>query len=138
MEACDRYCAALEELTPDTLSQLDDFVAEEVRFADPFNDVRGRDAMARVFKDMFDAVGPVRFTITHKACDGQTCLLAWRFAGSLRGRPWEFDGTSVLRFGPDGKVIDHVDHWDAAGAFYEKLPVIGWLLAAVRRSLRVD
>lgn len=133
-----RYCAFLEELTPDTLSRLVDHVSDDVRFADPFNDVRGRDAMARVYHDMFEAVGPVKFTISYKSCEGQTCMLAWRFAATLRGRPWVFNGTSVVRFGPDGRVIEHLDHWDAAGAFYEKLPVIGWLLTAVRQRLRVD
>jgi steroid delta-isomerase len=138
MDACARYCAFLEALTPQSLARLAEHVAEDVRFADPFNDVRGRDAMVRVFRDMFEAVGPVRFTISRKACDGRTCMLAWRFSATLRGRPWDFDGTSVVLFGTDGKVIEHIDHWDAADAFYGKLPVIGSLLAAIRRRVRTD
>ena len=107
----------------------------DVRFKDPFNDVRGVDAMARVFRHMFENVGDIRFTVAHSVAAGATCLMAWRFEGRLRGKTWAFDGASVICFAPDGRVREHIDHWDAARDFYERLPVIGWLLAWLRGRL---
>jgi len=133
----DRYRHFLETLTPETLDRLSDQVTEDVRFRDPFNDVRGVEAMMRVFRHMFENVGDIRFIVRHSMADGDTCLMEWRFEGKLGARPWAFDGTSVVRFAPDGRVTEHVDHWDAARNFYERLPVIGRLLTWLRGRLAV-
>jgi len=136
-ETCQRYRHYLETLTPESLDRLSDYVADDVRFEDPFNEVRGVDKMARVFRHMFENVDDIRFTVDHALSDGDRCLMGWRFEGNLGGDPWVFDGTSVLRFGDDGRVIDHVDHWDAGQAFYERLPVIGWMLRRIRNRLAI-
>jgi limonene-1,2-epoxide hydrolase len=133
----DRYRRYLESLTPETLKAISDYVTEDVRFKDPFNDVRGADAMMRVFQHMFDNVRGVRFKVRHALTDDDTCLMEWRFEGTLIGAPWTFDGASVIRFASDGRVREHVDYWDAAQTFYERLPVIGWLLARLRKRLAV-
>jgi steroid Delta-isomerase len=134
---CERYRAYLETLTPETLARLPEYVIGGVRFKDPFNDVTGADAMARVLRHMFGTVGDIRFTVQHALTGGDYCLMAWRFQGTLRGQPWQFDGASVIRFAPDGRVAEHVDHWDAASSFYQRLPVIGSLLSWVRGWLIV-
>ena len=94
--------------------------------------------MAAVFRDMFESVGDVRFTIRHMHTDRNHCLMAWTFAATLFSKPWHFDGTSEVEFAEDGRVAAHIDHWDAARHFYERLPVIGWLLAKIRGRLKVD
>ncbi len=131
------YCRYLENLTPETLARLGDYVTDDVRFKDPFNDVRGRDAMRRVFIHMFETLGQIRFTVHHAARDDDTLLIAWRFESRLRALPWAFDGTSVVRFAADGRVREHIDHWDAASDFYERLPLIGWLLARLRARVAI-
>ncbi len=132
-----RYRDYLESLTPETLANLSDYVTEDVRFKDPFNDVRGVDAMAQVFRHMFENVQSVRFEVHQAMMEGDDCLMQWRFQGRLGAGPWAFDGTSAIRFAPDGRVAEHIDYWDAAGNFYERLPVIGRLLSWVRRRLSV-
>lgn len=132
-----RYRAYLESLTPETLANLSDHVTEDVRFKDPFNDVRGVDAMARVFRHMFENVRDIRFEVHQAMMEDEVCLMQWRFQGRLGGRPWAFDGASAIRFAPDGRVAEHIDYWDAAGNFHERLPIIGWLLSWVRRRLSV-
>ena len=131
----DRYRACLEGLTADSLDDLRALIAPGVRFADPFNDVTGADAMIAVFRDLFDRLGPVGFTVLDLMHDGDRCMMHWRFTARLRGRPWSFSGTSVVTFDAGGLVREHVDHWDAAADFYERLPVIGWQLAWIRRRL---
>jgi hypothetical protein len=132
-----RYCAFLESLTRETLASLPDYVTEDVHFRDPFNDVHGVNAMQRVFRHMFDNVQDIRFEVHHAMIEGDYCLMQWRFQGRLGSGPWAFDGTSGIRFAPDGRVDEHIDYWDAAGNFYERLPVIGWLLSWLRRRLSV-
>lgn len=131
----ERYCRYLETLTPESLARLSEHVTPDVRFKDPFNDVRGVNSMAGVFRHMFDNIPDVCFTARHVMVDGDYCLMTWRFEGKLRGQAWGFDGSSSLRFAPDGRVAEHIDYWDAAENFYERLPLIGWLLRQIRRRL---
>jgi hypothetical protein len=42
---------------------------------------------------------------------------------------------SEVQFDEAGSVRAHIDHWDAAGQLYEKLPVIGWILRRIRARL---
>ena len=136
--AHDHYRQYLETLSPETLRELSEYVLSDVRFKDPLNDVRGVDSMSRVFRHMFENVQDIRFEVRHLASDDTICLMSWRFKGSLSGKPWCFDGTSVVHFTEDGRVSEHIDHWDAAQDLYERLPFIGRLLAFLRRRLRVD
>lgn len=136
-EAHQRYRHFLETLTAKRLDRLAEIVDADVRFVDPFNDVRGADEMARVFQHMFDNVSDVQFSVRHMSSDGLTCLMDWHFKGRLRGSNWAFDGASVIQFGNDGRVRSHVDYWDAAQNFYERIPFIGRLLAAVRQQIAI-
>ena len=131
----ERYVRYLEGLNPATLDELSSYVTEDVRFKDPFNDVRGVKAMETVFRHMFEALGDVHFQVHQAIAEGDRCLLEWRFDSRLRGRPWRFEGTSALRFAPDGRVAEHIDYWDAAQDFYERLPLIGGLLRWLRGRL---
>lgn len=134
----ERYRRYLEDLSSATLGDLETYVTADVRFKDPFNDVRGVDAMRRIFQHMFENVQDVKFRAQDMASEGPMCLMSWHFEGKLRGNPWAFDGASIIRFAEDGRVTEHIDHWDAGGDFYERLPIIGSLLACLRRRLAVE
>ncbi len=133
-----RYADYLQSLTPSGLDALDDAVTDDVRFIDPFNDVTGRGAMRQVLADMYEALGDVRFEVEHAYGDADGGMLHWQFISTFRGKPWRFHGSSVVRFAEDGRVCYHRDDWDAGGNFYERLPVLGWVLRKIRSRLRVD
>lgn len=145
-EALERYAAFLESIRGH-VPPLEPHVTEDLRFRDPFNDLTGRDAFRRVLEDMLEQVGNLRFTVTHaglahpRAGDGERGLLRWRLEGRLLRlgeRAWTLDGTSEIAFADDGRVRLHVDFWDAAGGLYEHLPVLGRVLAHLRRRIAVD
>jgi steroid delta-isomerase len=131
----EKYRVYLESLSPDSLSDLTSYVADDIHFKDPFNDVRGLDAMARVFQHMFENVQNIRFNVQDMLAEDQLCFMAWHFEGEINGNLWALKGTSVIRFTEDGRVEEHIDHWDAGRDFYERLPFIGWLIAYLRRRL---
>ena len=133
--ACENYRSYLETLTPESLDQLSDYVSDDVRFKDPLNDVQGVTAMKRVLSHMFESVADIRFTVRKFSYNDKTCFMDWNFAGVLNGKAWSFDGASVITFTLSGQVSEHIDYWDAAQNFYERLPIIGSLLAWVRRKI---
>jgi len=136
MSHADPRAAALiaqyETLTAANLDELATLYAEDCHFKDPFNDVRGRAVVRRVFAHMFETVQAPRFIVNEALVEGEQCFLAWDFhAGDLVIR-----GASHLRFDAAGLVVSHRDYWDAAEELYEKLPVLGALMRLLKRRLR--
>jgi steroid delta-isomerase len=135
-----RYVAFFEQLNADNLSQLATVMTEDVHFVDPFNDVHGLEAVERVFRHMFNNLDNSKFTVSHAAMAAGRQphgLMRWELSSLLNGKPYNIVGMSEVGFAADGRVNLHIDHWDAGRQFYERLPVIGWLLRIIRARLAV-
>lgn len=123
-----------QRLTPASLRDIEALYADEARFKDPFNEVQGRAAIARIFEHMFATLRSPRFTIVDAVCDPRGCMLVWDFQFErASGAPLRIRGASHIVFGADGRVISHRDYWDAAEELYAKLPVLGALMRWLRR-----
>lgn len=135
----DRLIAFYHELTPEKLERFPDFYGPDAYFKDPFNEVRGVEAIQRIFAHMFQQLDAPRFVVTERVADSDGVMLVWEF--SFRTRQWGrgvtqvIRGVSHLKFGADGKVCYHRDYWDAAEELYMKLPVIGSLMRGLRKML---
>ncbi|MCF4165049.1 nuclear transport factor 2 family protein [Zavarzinia compransoris] len=137
-----RYVAVLEGLTAETLDRLDTVMAPDIAFRDPFNAVLGLGPTKAIFAHLFRDCTDVVFKVTARFEDDARAALLWRMDYRLRrgrGAPLRvIEGMSLLDLDRGrGVVAAHADHWDAAGQFYETLPVIGTLLRLIRRRLRV-
>lgn len=125
-----------EQLQPEDLPRLGRFYAANTRFKDPFNEVVGVEAVAGIFRHMFDSLDAPRFVVRDVIVQGDQAFLSWDFL--FRMRRFNRDeqcirGGSHLRFGPDGLITEHRDYWDAAEELYEKLPVVGGLMRWLKR-----
>ena len=133
------YARYFDELTPATTGDLRRLAARELRFRDPFNDIRGVERVIALFDHMFRTTTNPRFATGANATTGRTAFLRWRFTGSVPGRlaplSLAIDGVSEVRFDAAELVVEHVDHWDAAGQLYERLPLLGGVLRRLRRRL---
>jgi steroid delta-isomerase len=129
-----------ETLTPQSVAGLPQFYAEDCRFKDPFNDVRGRCELEAIFRHMFDQLDAPRFIVHDRVIDPPRALLTWDFEFRFRRwRPREaqrIHGASLLTFDAAGLVTTHRDYWDAAEELYEKLPLVGALLRLLKRQGR--
>jgi steroid delta-isomerase len=143
MDALARYVTFLESFDKAALARLDAVYAADVHFRDPFNDVRGLAALERVYADMLEQVGDLRFDVHTSAWSGvidqhPVALLRWTLAGTLHAcgdRAWSVDGCSEVRFDDRGLVVAHHDYWDAAGGLYVHLPLVGSLMRWLARRL---
>ena len=59
-----RLTRFFETLTPDSFAQIDSVYADDARFKDPFNEVRGLPEVRLVFAHMFEQVKNPRFVVT--------------------------------------------------------------------------
>ena len=131
-----------EHLSPQTVDLVPQFYAADAEFKDPFNEVRGTDSIAHIFRHMFSQVDEPRFVIgSHFSGEGDEggVMLLWDFHFRTRGRRPQaicVRGTSHLRFDAAGKVVLHRDYWDAAEELYAKLPLIGPVMRGLQRMGR--
>jgi ketosteroid isomerase-like protein len=131
-----RIVERFETLRPQDLASLDALYTPDARFKDPFNDVRGVAAIARIFGHMFETLEEPRFVIGDVLVEGGQCFLTWDFhfrARRLGPAPQTIHGGSHLRLAADGRIAEHRDYWDAAEELYEKLPLIGAAMRWLRR-----
>lgn len=137
-----------ETLTPQSLKAIDKFYSKEAHFKDPFNETTGIPALGAVFEDMFEQLHDPVFKVvevieqTGDAAErGHQAFLVWdftfRFKSFRSTVAQQVRGSSHIVFNSDGKVLHHVDYWDAAGQLYEKIPILGKLMRWLRNRLAV-
>jgi hypothetical protein len=131
-DAISRFARYFEQLQPADIARLGQYYAADARFKDPFNDVRGVPAIARIFQHMFDSLDQPRFVVTHQLQQGSDAFLTWeftfRFKNFRRDQLQCIQGATHLKLNDAGLVTLHRDYWDAAEELYEKLPLIGGLM----------
>jgi steroid delta-isomerase len=129
-----------ETLTPQSLAELPRHFAEDCRFRDPFNDVRGLPALDAIFRHMFERLDAPRFIVRERVFEAPRLFLTWDFEFRFRGfRPSEtqrIHGSSLITFDATGRVAIHRDYWDTAEELYEKLPLLGFLLRRLKQQGR--
>jgi hypothetical protein len=91
---------------------------------------------------MFKMIGQPDSKVTDTAWSADTeghAYLRWVFKYKVRGKglPLSVEGVSHVILGVDGRVVSHIDYWDAAQGLYEHLPVIGWILRSIRKRVQV-
>ncbi len=131
-----RLVALYETLTPADLPGLRGVYAEDARFKDPFNQVQGVAAIARIFSHMFAKLDGPRFVVISIVADHDDVVLTWDFSFRTRGAGAAalcIHGASHVRFNARGQVARHRDYWDAAEELYEKLPLLGALMRWLKR-----
>lgn len=128
-----------EGLSPGNLGEISRLYAPGASFKDPFNEVCGVGAIERIFRHMYTQVHEPRFSVVSHLADEGEAWLAWEFRFRFRG--WKSGevqcvrGATHLRFSPDGQVLVHRDYWDSGEELFVKLPVLGLLVAWLRRRL---
>jgi len=125
-----------ESISPQALLRIDEVYAADAWFKDPFNEVRGIEAIRRIFTHMFEQVDSPRFVVREIVADDRQAFLTWDFLfrSERLGRGEQvIHGASHLRFDAGGRVNYHRDYWDVAEELYEKIPLLGGLMRAVKR-----
>lgn len=129
-----------EHLNPASLDQVQRFYAADAEFKDPFNQVRGTQAIEHIFRHMFAQVAEPRFVVGSRFRGDDGVMLLWDF--HFRSRPplpataMTARGSTHLRFDAAGKILLHRDYWDTAEELYAKLPLLGALVRGLQRMGR--
>lgn len=115
-----------------SLQRLGELTSDDVRFCDPFNDLRGRDALHALLQHTVNHVKQPHFELLDTAVSGSRAYLKWTMSGRVAViGDWQVTGLSELEFTSDLRLAAHIDYWDAAAQFYARLPVLGRVLRSI-------
>ena len=134
------YVRAFTALTPDNVERLYDLVADDIFFTDPFNVIHGKDGFRRIFDHMFETCDDPRFIVSDVAHSDTASYLRWQMTGKLKSWPYTnllFDGISEVHVDQQGKISQHIDHWDSASQLIRHLPVIGLIIRPILKLFQL-
>lgn len=125
-------------LDKDSLDQLDELYSDDVRFQDPLHEVQGLGAVRRYFAELYANVDALHFEFHgfDQVADGEGYLrwtMHFRHPRLRGGAPISVDGCSHLLWWD--KVYQHRDYFDAGAMLYEHLPLMGGVIAWLKRRL---
>lgn len=113
--------------------------APGVRFNDTLKAIEGVDALERYLVETARAVESCRVEVEEVLTSPSGVFVRWRmgirFKRFRRGQTQESIGMSHLRFDAQGRVVYHQDYWDSGANLFEKVPVLGAGIRAVKRRL---
>lgn len=124
-----------ETLEPATLGTIASVYTRDASFKDPFNEVRGVDAIRRIYAHMFESLTSPRFIVHAVVGEGAHLFLTWSFMFERRDGSMTIRGATELMLADDGRIRSHRDYWDAAEELYARLPLLGALMRWLRRRL---
>lgn len=113
------------------LIQLRELYALDISFADPIQNISGRDAFIAMNKRLIEKFADVRFEDVTWVGDENRFMLTWRMRLlPKRGPEMVFEGSSDLR-ARDGKIYYHRDYWDLLGGVMGALPMVAPVYARI-------
>jgi hypothetical protein len=132
-----RFMEVYQALRHDTLDLLSEVYDPRVVFEDPLHKVAGLDALTAYFERLYAGVESIRFEFGDVVEGRGQAMLTWTMHMKHRrlrpGEELDLPGATHIRFGR--KVAYHRDYFDAGALLYERLPLIGGVVRAIRRRV---
>lgn len=98
---------------------------EAVHFTDPTQERQGLDAYIAAQEGLLQRCDDVFLEPGAVALSGDVAFVEWTMGLKIKGFEFLYPGTSRLRLGADGRIIDHRDYFDFVGPTFTPVPVVG-------------
>ncbi len=98
---------------------------EAVHFTDPTQERQGLDAYIAAQEGLLQRCDDVFLEPGAVALSGDVAFVEWTMGLKIKGIEFLYPGTSRLRLGADGRIIDHRDYFDFVGPTFTPVPVVG-------------
>jgi hypothetical protein len=137
-----KYISAYESLSINNLDTLKNTFTNDIEFEDPFNKVNGKEAVIKIFSEMFEKIDNPKFQILELSYAQNfdkklTVYLKWILNGKFKRNKKSFaiKGVSEVKFNYQGKVVKHIDYWDSMTQLIIHLPYVGRLVKSFLKSI---
>lgn len=130
------YYATLDTQPPSALAGI---YRADATLIDPFGEHSGVFAIQRYFTHLLANVQHCRFTVDAPLQQGDRFVVTWMMHWShpriARGAVRQLPGCSVVDM-RDDRIVRQRDYYDAGEMIYEHLPILGWAVRGVKRSVK--
>lgn len=125
-------------LNKSNLERLGALYSDDVQFTDPLHQIHGLPQMRRYFAELYANVSDLHFDFHgfDQVSEGNGYLrwtMSYAHPRLARGKTIKVQGCSHLLW--RDKVYQHRDYFDAGALLYEHLPIMGQLIAWLKRRL---
>lgn len=131
------YANFFEQINKDSsIEEYKLFFDENSKFKDPFHEVEGVDKIYPIFVQMYENLDTPKFKVNEIVNKNNISYINWTFSFYFKNsnEKQSFEGVSRVEI-KDGKVLSHIDYWDAASNLYEKLPLVKHLIKFIRKKV---
>lgn len=137
-EVLENYKLLFENLSVEAVEE--DFLqvfSHDVYFKDPFNAVHGLAQLQTIFRHMFTSLLEPQFRILDFAGNQNRGFLEWQLTFKLKvdGDSQLIQGTSKIKINQHNQVCSHIDYWDSGEYVYQKVPLLGRVIAMINKRL---
>jgi hypothetical protein len=132
-----RMAGFFQEMSLDSVKRVPDLYAKNASFRDPVNEVMGAPAIEAVMADLFHQLKKIRIVVREMHGDEHAGCLFWTMHYEFRGKARSLPGVSHFRFDEKGLVTSQEDYWDASFVLYGEFPILGAMMRAIKRMVRV-
>lgn len=138
--AVQRFAAFISDLSTGTIrAQIRQVYAPQLYFNDTLKTIRDVDTLEKYFLSSDDALTHYALNVEQATSTPEGVYVRWRMDVTFRrfrkGEVQSSIGISHIRFDKDGRVIYHQDYWDSGSNLYAKIPVLGWMIRAIKNRL---
>jgi hypothetical protein len=122
------------------LSLLDSFYSPSVEFHDPVVNLKGLDSLKMYYQHAYSKVQSIRFDFSEILKEENKYSASWTMNICVKvlnqGKDYFVKGHSRLNFNESGLVDYHCDYLDLGEMVYERVPVQGFFIRAIKRNLK--
>ncbi|WP_413112300.1 nuclear transport factor 2 family protein [Thaumasiovibrio sp. DFM-14] len=137
-DALGKFVDIYGQLNKHNLHSLDELYHPDIVFEDPAHRIEGSQALKAYFEELYRNINECDFKILHSAGDDGSAYVRWVMTLSHpqveSGRLRRVEGCTYLEFS-DKRVVYHRDYFDLGALLYEGLPVLGRIIAAIKKRL---
>ncbi|KAF0652457.1 hypothetical protein L107_13583 [Cyanobium sp. Copco_Reservoir_LC18] len=98
---------------------------ESVHFTDPTQERQGLEAYIVAQEGLLQRCDDVYLEPVAVALSGDVAFVEWTMGLKIKGIEFIYPGTSRLRLGADGRIVDHRDYFDFVGPTFTPVPLVG-------------
>ena len=133
----DKFCLYYQEFSEDSIAGLDSIYDQKTVFEDPIGKVEGLSNLKDHFRKMMSNVSYCRFVITDVVTNDAQAFITWTmsFAHPKLNGHKEITVTGVSEIKFDERITYHRDYFDVGSMFYEHVPILKKIIAALKKRL---
>lgn len=98
---------------------------EDVHFTDPTQERQGLAAYIAAQEGLLQRCDDVFLEPGAVALSGDVAFVEWTMGLKIKGIEFLYPGTSRLRLGAEGRIVDHRDYFDFVGPTFTPVPLLG-------------